>query len=130
MRDEEAIRNLLAEYSMALCDSRWDDWAELFTEDGEMHTRGNVVKGRDALRVFIEKGHAGKDRPKPFTANISIQVRDDQADVRSDVYVMRAGAKFSLECMGRYTDVLRKRPDGWRIECRRIELLFPSADAS
>ena len=47
------IHNLLAEYALAADECRFDDWAKLFTPDGEMQSPSRTVRGFEALVEFI-----------------------------------------------------------------------------
>ncbi len=53
MDDDQAINRLMAVYSQLLDDCRWDEWAELFTEDAVFTVWGQVHRGRDDIRRAI-----------------------------------------------------------------------------
>ena len=51
--DEDQIRRTLAEYCQLLDDGRFDQWADLFTEDARLVLLGQVTTGRDAIRDYM-----------------------------------------------------------------------------
>ena len=48
--DEDQIRRTLSEYSQRCDDGRFDEWADLFTEDARFVLSGQVTEGRDSIR--------------------------------------------------------------------------------
>ena len=51
--DEDQIRRTLAEYSQRCDDGRFDEWADLFTEDARFVLSGQVTEGRDSIRNMM-----------------------------------------------------------------------------
>ena len=47
---EEEIRRTIGGYSQRLDDGRFDEWAELFTEDARLVLMGRTTTGREAIR--------------------------------------------------------------------------------
>ena len=50
----DGIRRTLATYCQLLDDGRFDEWVEVFTDDVVLAVMGQVARGRDEVRAFIE----------------------------------------------------------------------------
>jgi ketosteroid isomerase-like protein len=131
--DKLAIREVLERYMRYNDDRAADLIAELFDEDAIFQVVGQLVKGREAIRVFF--GGDG-EQPKPWTepgellkqpasvhlsSNPVIDVDGDTATSELDFFVVSRGddgrARSSL--VGRYRDHLRRLDDGrWVITTR------------
>ena len=57
--DVKEIQNLLAEYCLAADECRFEDWARLFTPDGEMQGPSDRARGFDDLVRFISSATEG-----------------------------------------------------------------------
>src|ERR1700735_5410294 len=53
MDDDQAILRLMTVYSQLLDDERWDEWAQLFTDDAVFTVWGQVHRGRHEIRKAI-----------------------------------------------------------------------------
>ncbi|MFB8387529.1 nuclear transport factor 2 family protein [Microbacterium sp. NPDC055910] len=53
VEDRLELQELIARYSLARDDKRFDDLLDFFAEDGEFERIGKVVSGRDAVRAFF-----------------------------------------------------------------------------
>jgi len=120
--DQEAIRRTLALYCQLCDDGRFDEWADLYTEDATFAVMGRTYEGRAAIQGFIEKGQPPERRGKHVCANSLIDVEGDTARAVTDyVFVARAEGSFAITSSGRYHDRLVRCPDGgWRFADRRI----------
>lgn len=60
LEDKEAILDLLARYGFTYDLMRFNEWADLFTEDGvfniDAHGKIDIVTGRENLRALFSKG--------------------------------------------------------------------------
>ena len=60
LEDKEAILDVLARYGFTYDLMRFDQWADLFTEDGvfniDAHGKIDIVRGRENLRELFKKG--------------------------------------------------------------------------
>jgi 3-phenylpropionate/cinnamic acid dioxygenase small subunit len=112
------ILELFARYSQYVSDRRYDEWASLFADDGQMigvdGIRGTGPKEMDR---YIRAAHQGWT-VKQVTVNPLIMISDDgqSATSTSDWVVYRKiDGEFVTYAMGRYQDEVRKTLDGWRI---------------
>lgn len=59
LEDKEAILNVLARYGFTYDLLRFDEWADLFTEDGvfniDAHGQSEIKRGRETLRAFFKQ---------------------------------------------------------------------------
>jgi len=116
--DESAIRRLLADYCHLLDDGQFDEWIALFDEDVVFVVMGNRLRGRDAVRSFIEPTQQEDDRGRHMLSEPVIEVDGDTARVATDyVFVSRTNTILST---GRYLDVMRRAPDRWCFASREI----------
>jgi uncharacterized protein (TIGR02246 family) len=131
LTDHEQIQQLLARFIQLRDDKRFDEWAQLFTEDGTFEYPGARVTGRDAIRDNVAD-LLRSDRGKHLGFNAVIEVNGDTASVVSDVVKLRpaepgSDGAFVVQTAGRYIDALVRTADGWRVASRRTELLgFPA----
>ena len=74
-----AVEDLYSEYSAALDEGRYEDWAALFTEDAVWESQGlGRFEGRDAIREFFR----GASRLFTFAIHYSL---NGQIDVQGDM---------------------------------------------
>jgi uncharacterized protein (TIGR02246 family) len=121
---EEGIRRTIAGYSQRLDDGRFEEWAELFTEDARLVLMGRVTTGREAIRRYIETVQPDGSRGMHVTTNSLIDVDGDRATATTDYLFVRPGEQgISVIAAGRYYDRLVHRGDQWQFEERSITLL-------
>ncbi len=129
MDDSTAVGNLLAEYSLAVGERRWDDWTALFEPDGRLTVRDQLVVGHDELRRFIERTHDGWATSRPFVANVRVEFDASASRVVSSFYLVRGhGGALAIVSCGTYRDVLVRTPLGWRFRHRHIEIDQPTVE--
>lgn len=118
---EPAIRRTLAEYCQHLDDGRFDEWAEVFTDDVTFAVMGRRLEGRAAVRAFIEPTQQADARGRHLLSEPLITVDGDTARVTTDY----AFVSKSLQVLsaGRYHDVVVRDGDRWRIAVREIVFL-------
>ena len=115
--DLAEINHLLAEYCLAADQGRFADWASCYAPDGEMHAFRKVWKGPSELEAFI----SGAPQGIHICGLPRIELHGERADATLNfVFLNREKQIFS---MGFYTDELVRGTDGWRIRCRKIEVL-------
>jgi uncharacterized protein (TIGR02246 family) len=118
---ELEIRRTLATYCQTLDDGRWDEWADLFAEDVTFAVMGQVHRGRDAVRGFIEPMQGPDARGRHLLSEPLITVDGDTATATTDYcFVTKA---FTVQSAGRYHDVLVRDGDRWRFKVREIVFL-------
>ena len=129
MSDHQAIRRLTALYSQLLDDGRYDEWADLFTDDAVFCVWGNVYAGRSAIRDAI----AGMQPEMPgkhvaFATVIDVDGDGDRALAWTDFVALadvgpgQWGRSYSVATAARYYDVLTRGEKGWRFARRAIRM--------
>lgn len=122
--DEEGIRKTIAQYCHFCDDGRFEEWADLYTEDATFRVFGIQHTGRDAVRAFIENAQPPEKRGKHICFNSVIEIEGPEARAWTDfVFLANVAGTFAITNAGRYHDVLRRDPDRWRFVERRI--VFP-----
>lgn len=128
--DHESIRQLLARFIQLRDDKRFEEWSQLFTDDGTFEYPGARLTGRSEIREHVAE-LLRNDRGKHLCVNSIIDVSGDSATVSSDVVKVdpadgSAGAPFAVRTMGRYVDRLVCRDGTWLFLERRVDLApFP-----
>ena len=125
LEEKEAIRDLMAAYCFHVDNGEFDQFANLFTENGIFEAGPfGKLEGRSAIYDFIS---AQVPRPsegparKHCTLNHVIRIDGNQARADSYVVVLRecpSGIMASLA--GRYEDLLVKEGGQWRFRLRRV----------
>lgn len=127
--DRCEIEQLMARY--AFCDDNGDaeQWASLFTEDGQFTGLGKQpVVGRAALLEFAQKRWLEKPEVRKRThwvSNIVITPTDDGATAESYQMTIDRGADgLRVKGVTGKSDVLRKVGGEWRFQSRRTVQRF------
>jgi 3-phenylpropionate/cinnamic acid dioxygenase small subunit len=121
--EHDAIRRLLSTYCQRLDDGRFDDWVETFTDDVAFAVMGRTIRGRAAVRAFVEPTQGPDQRGRHMLSEplITVDPAGDRATVTTDYcFVSR---DLTLLSAGRYHDVLVRDPGDpacWRIAEREI----------
>jgi 3-phenylpropionate/cinnamic acid dioxygenase small subunit len=124
----EEIRDTLARYTQYGDTARFDEYAELFTEDGVLEMPGYAVReGRSEIKAALTNRQttvrASMERAlsRHFVANVMIDfVSESEAHVAS--YFLNLSSE-RLDHWGRYRDVLVRCSDGrWRFRRRTVRL--------
>ena len=137
----EAIADLLERYGQALDNDRVEEWSGFFEPDGvyQVTTRENQLAGRPIGIVLCEGRGMLDDRVKALRiANIFeshthrhvmgrplIEPRADgccEARTSFVIYRTMYTGETEVFATGRYDDVLKPGPQGWRIAQRRVVL--------
>lgn len=125
---ESAVRRILAAYCQACDDGRFDDLAQLFSDDIELVVRGSVVaRGRTSARDWVAAAQPPERRGLHVTSNAVIAVTDaaDEASSRADfVFYVRGPEGLVPARTGRYEDRCTPAPDGRGWLLARREMLF------
>lgn len=118
----EEIRNLLAGYVHALDDGRVDEVLSLWEPDGVFELVGvGEFEGSDALRGFYQGMGSPTGPQAHLVGNTLIAFEgDDAATVVSDFLLAKKGDGWSLTGRGRYHDIVRRAPGGWRFVRRSV----------
>lgn len=131
LEDLHEIGQLRARYCQFLDDGRWDELAELFTEDGAF-VGLSTARGRDELRTFFPTLQEGSlEAWWHFSSNETIELG---LDVGGDPDLATGQTWLDQPCVvdgvahiaaGRYADRMRRCPDGrWRFVERKVTFFF------
>lgn len=131
--DLDDIRRLLALYCMLCDDGRFDEWAELFTEDATFTVMGTTHTGRAQLQAFMAAAQPPEARGKHVAINPVIEVGMGPEDARAwtdYIFVGKVGEKgrLGVTSAGRYHDHLRQEDGTWRIAAREIVFMGEPTD--
>ena len=122
--DESQISWTLGAYSQRCDDGRFDEWADLFTEDARLVFPGQVAEGRDAIRALMETVQSAGARGKHITANSLVAIDGDTATATTDYLFVRPDAgRLAIIAAGRYQGTLVRQGLGWRFRERTITIL-------
>ena len=121
MTDEEGIRRTLALYCQLCDDGRFDEWAQLYSEDAEFKVMGEVYQGPEAIKGFIAQAQPEGRRGKHVAVNPLIEVDGDAARAWTDyIWVGPGTGQFPVTNVGRYHDRLVKQDGRWLFVERQI----------
>jgi 3-phenylpropionate/cinnamic acid dioxygenase small subunit len=121
MTDEEGIRRTLALYCQLCDDGRFDEWAQLYTEDAAFKVMGDVYQGPEAIKGFIAQAQPEGRRGKHVAVNPLIEVDGDAARAWTDyIWVGPGTGQFPVTNVGRYHDRLVKQDGRWLFVERQI----------
>ena len=124
MTDHDEIRQVLVAYCQLCDDGRFEEWADLYTDDATFTVMGTTHIGRDNVRAFIEGAQPLEARGKHFLSEPYIEVDGDTADCVTDyIFLAGKGADIKVTSAGRYVDELVRDDGRWRFATRRIEFL-------
>jgi uncharacterized protein (TIGR02246 family) len=125
MSDEDEIRRTLAQYAHFCDDGRFDEWADLYTEDATFSAMGQTSKGRETIKAWIVKAQPPEARGKHVCINSVIDTEGDEAYAWTDFVFLSQDKTISQ--VGRYHDRLVKGRDRWRFAERRIVFMGDEA---
>ena len=126
LEDVEEIKALLEEYARCLDAGDHAAYADLFTEEGELHAQLGVAKGRAAIRELLDARLKGDGAPRRTAfhqvGNATIDVDGDRATSRVMwLYVTHDDANYPLTLqVGHYDDLLEREDGRWRFARRTI----------
>jgi ketosteroid isomerase-like protein len=116
----EGVRAALAAYVQALDDGRTDDIVATFCEDGTIDLPGmGTHTGHDALRVAYEGWKPRRPQCHMIVNTLVSEWSDTEARAVSDLVFVRQGKDgWSIQLVGRYTDLLHNDGGTWRFHHR------------
>ncbi len=122
--DQQAIRNLLDDYSDAVFRRDAESWAANWAEDGRWHLMGTEVVGRAAIRALWEQAMQGFVFVAFFAQPGAIAVDGDRATGRVYTHeVLEAADGTISRPVGRYDDTYVRRDGRWLFAERRYAML-------
>lgn len=125
LEEKDAIHETIANYCFHFDGGEFDQWVDLFTDDGvfDAGTMG-VQKGKEALKAFLKNVRLTNGSPmmKHCVMNEIITVHGDQATAKSYIILVRSKGEGALVngLAGRYEDQLIKQGDRWLFKNRKV----------
>jgi len=121
LEDKQAISELAARYIYAMDHYKPKDWADTFTEDGELQVNGkSVCKGGKARLEFATMAAATGHKYRRWMSNWQIDVNGDTARLRLYVLAFGINEGITPTVMGEYDDDVVRVGGQWRFKTRRV----------
>jgi hypothetical protein len=115
-----AIHHLYANYSHSFDFGTPDEFAAIFTEDGELETSAGVSRGHKQLAKGVSWAREHLPGIRHGTMNVIVDGEGDEAQGSSYLLVYQAvDGAITLLQSGRYQDSFRKVGGEWRF-LRRV----------
>jgi uncharacterized protein (TIGR02246 family) len=123
LADAEQIRDMYARYAFAYDRGRAEDFAALFTENGEFEVVGGpVVRGREALAGMVSAAAARPARTFHVVSNVRVMVTGETAAGQAYVLLLSANdGALRVVTVGTYDDAFVRTSTGWQLSRRRFE---------
>ncbi len=116
---------LLARFIQLRGGKRFDEWTELFVEDGAFEYAGQVIVGRAAVRESVGtllRHDAGTNLCLNSITDVVGETATAPSDsAKADLTDSPAAPSFVIRTMGRYDDRLVRRDHAWRNVSRRVD---------
>jgi uncharacterized protein (TIGR02246 family) len=129
LEDRDACRELRYRYNHTLDSRSWDDWVDLFTDDGRFEIEGRGAhEGHDELRELTERFAAEYECSVHVALNPVIEIDGDRAaaDWYLDLFYVLSDGTTGRR-LGTYEDVYRTVDGTWKIESASVR--FTANDA-
>lgn len=126
VKDETAIRRLIAEYCHMYDDRRAKEFSELFAEDAVFTVFGKPRRGRQEIRDHIGTQSPDQSPGQHVTYNSVIEIASDGATARAwtdFMYLTKTDHGMAIATAGRYHDHLVRESDAWMFQRRTIVFL-------
>jgi 3-phenylpropionate/cinnamic acid dioxygenase small subunit len=128
--DRIAIQLLVTEYAWLLDHQRWQDVADLCTEDAVLHIRGREIVGRQGLGEWAEYRARKKNRRTQHQMTLLRLTAVSKDEVHGSaalvLHTAKAGGGTYIDLVGEYHDEYVRSEDGWRFSRRRLVKLEES----
>ena len=116
--DRTDLADLLARQGLWLDELRFDETAEIFTEDATAKTPGGQAKGQEALIEQARRNHSRYELTHHTTSNVLIDLDGDRAVVRANLVAYLIGKAAvpepTLTLGSRYRFEAVRTAQGWR----------------
>lgn len=123
LEEKDAIRELMARYCFHFDNGEFNQWLDLFTDDGvfDLGAMGRI-SGRVGLQQFLKTIPLTNGLPlmKHCVMNSIVSVTGKHATARSYVIVVRGGEQVTVSIAGRYEDQVVKDGNTWRFNERKV----------
>jgi hypothetical protein len=134
---EAACRRLVILFAHHLDHRRFREVAELFTDDGVWHRRGESMRGPGQILAFLEQRAPTVLERHVMTTVLVEQSTDTTCTASSYAMIFRADrtgdeipAITGPAAIGDFHDRFRLTADGWRFTYRTSEPVFTFGDAA
>jgi uncharacterized protein (TIGR02246 family) len=129
--DRAAIQDVVTGYAAALDSKDWAALGSLFTEDAiwEYEAGGERLIGPDTIVARVAATLERLQATQHFCGNHSVRIDGDQAS--HTCYFQAQHIRHDGETYlgaGRYTDDLRRTPDGWRLTRRKLTSIWSAGN--
>lgn len=128
--DKFAIEELIGRYNQSIDQGLFEPFLDCWCDDGVFDGLGGPYVGKAAIRAFTD-GYDARYRLrlnglKHFTVNIVSRIDGDRAVSSSHLQLVATGTQGAhILFTGRYEDVLRREPEGWRFVRRSLHQDMP-----
>jgi hypothetical protein len=119
--DRVSIQDVMARYTAAVDQHRWDLFAEVF-EDGadvDFVANGGIRDSYPAIAEYLKTAMSGFVASQHYLTNFVTDVRGDEAQSRFYVFTqmitLEEGGEKILSDGGYYDATFVRNPDGWRV---------------
>lgn len=131
--EEARIERVLVRYASALDERDWAALDEVFVAEASALYHGiGSYSGREAIVATVRQALAPCGRTQHLLGNVRITLAGAQASAKCYLQAIHAGQGAyqgqTLTVWGEYRDQLEKRPEGWRIVHRELEVFQVSGD--
>jgi hypothetical protein len=123
LEDRADLAELRALYCVFADQKRWDDLANLFTEDGWLRGR-DEIKGRTVLRNYFEESEHRSDAAWHFSHNETTDLNGDEATGYSYFDAPRVKEGKAWVCAGYYDDRFRRVDGRWHFQGRILHYFY------
>lgn len=128
MRIERDCTRLIHRFCVLVDAYRHEELAGLWAEDAVWETWRGPVRGRQAIRAYLDAKQQG-DTTIHIAQNIVIDVEDERNASGSAVFTYHGTkpndpASLTPRVVGRYFDRFVLTAEGWRFAHRRTEMTF------
>lgn len=125
LEEKDAIHETIANYCFYFDGGEFDQWVDLFTDDGTFDAgRVGVHQGKEALRAFLKSIPLTNGLPmvKHCVMNEIIKVNGNEATAKSYIVLVRSKGEGALVngLAGRYEDHLVNQGDRWLFKTRKV----------
>jgi hypothetical protein len=116
LRDEMAIRAVLAEYCLRLEVNDFEEWLDLFTHDTVYEVFRRTLTGRDEVRAMLSQAPHGLHLGGPAR----VKIEGDAAEtVQNYLFIGSDDAAWN---MGWYLRTLVRSANGWKISHTSVKM--------
>jgi ketosteroid isomerase-like protein len=125
IEDRVAIGALVTEYAWLLDHRRWDEVANLCTDDAVLTIRGREIRGQSGLAQWAEHraaNHARRTQHQMTLLRLEQSSPDHVTGTAALVlHVAKAGHGGTyVDLVGEYRDEYVRTPNGWRFSRRHL----------